>query len=1377
MKKRVLALLLAFVLVAGLLPTAAFAANGVHDVTVYAAVEGVTFADASGAAVSAPAAQDGDYTTYSLSVPDGVYTYTADGYGSGKLRVTDDGDVYLRVVNYTLNQKASCSFEMRVTNTEDTALVYESNYAADNKVTSLLIPALGFNVRYTYELLPEDEAYCPFSGDLWVMEGAKPFEGFKQSGYQLSDSNTFAIAKKAAVTLKIPTGASLRVEELVKFYRQPNYYETTFVKTEDGYDYYTATVAARANGSSFYYVVSKEGYMTFARIFKPYDGLEITVESLEQTPERQGGDYENSIITNGNASKFITMQTGEAFSMWSSRAWQAIDTITTNQYVEPDKHYTILEGDSVTVDEYGIVRAVKPGLSVVAITYDAMSFNGTNGTFYGAIQPERVAVFTFMVDGKSDGITTSLEKLSDLETFYFAKTLQLPGEEKKDMSDYMEYTIHPEATNGEALVVSTMNVYGYPTPKASGWTTCTPNADGSYTLKLYAGRTIVKFEAGDALRCHVLNAAGSDVTVTNVSTPGAALTAGDTVRVSYSNVVTPTPKLGAIYNPGYTGTVYLVGALLDEEGNTVQTLEGAHTQYGIADSAYANAVCSQAGTLTVSNMRIHLGSYGSADTAHYLLNIQSEGGRYNGEDAPEATGYYCYFQDISLTVTASENGTLAAELVKKINAIGTVELTPECKAKIDAARRAYDTAADAIRSFITDKQLQVLLDAEAAYTALAFAKMDETIERVTVDGTEYYVLRNELELSWFAALVNGTLANTQPNANANALLGADITLNESLLDTGHNLLDRPGKKTWTSMVTFGGIFDGCGHSISGLYAYNPPSGGKRQFGGLVTTNNGTIRNLEIKDSYFENGNLVTQFGGIVSMNNTNGVVSNVAFDGRLQSGNWFGGIAYQNKGKISNCVFDGLAATKKIAGPNTQQAAGICITNNGTVTQCVNLGTLQALSKNGIASGIVGGAGNGRIENCYSLGTLEAGKIAGGIAGFASNQNTVKNCYAAGTMTVNAGGQIFPIANAKAKPDGASYYLDTLTPSVANASYVAKSAAEFADGTVLKLLGDPYVQNIGTDRYPVFETTYVRVDEVEDLIDAIGEVDTRSGDAIKAARDAYDALTNVQKELLDDGYYEKLEAAEEAYARILAEVEHVEDLIDAIGKVTERSGDAIKAARDAYDALTDGQKELLGDGYYEKLWAAEKEYARILGIILDTADDDVPDASGVFDDVFARDWFADAVSYVVDAGLMNGTSATTFSPRADTTRGMIVTILARLDGERTGGSPWYAAGRDWAMRNGISDGTNMEGKITREQLAAMLYRYADKAGFDISAFASLDGYADASSVSGWAKEAMQWAVGAGLINGRTATTLAPQGNATRAEVASILMRFMQKYTK
>ena len=167
-----------------------------------------------------------------------------------------------------------------------------------------------------------------------------------------------------------------------------------------------------------------------------------------------------------------------------------------------------------------------------------------------------------------------------------------------------------------------------------------------------------------------------------------------------------------------------------------------------------------------------------------------------------------------------------------------------------------------------------------------------------------------------------------------------------------------------------------------------------------------------------------------------------------------------------------------------------------------------------------------------------------------------------------------------------------------------------------------------------------------------------------------------------------------------------------------------------------------------------------------------------FSDVTRTDWFFAAVKGAYEKGLMSGTSATKFSPSDDTTRGMVVTILARLDGVKTAGSnPWYAAGRTWAMTNGISDGTNMDGSVTREQLAAILYRYAVMKGYDVRVSASLSHYSDADKVSDWAVTAMHWAVGAGLINGRSANTLAPQGTAMRAEVAAILLRFVSLYEK
>lgn len=184
-----------------------------------------------------------------------------------------------------------------------------------------------------------------------------------------------------------------------------------------------------------------------------------------------------------------------------------------------------------------------------------------------------------------------------------------------------------------------------------------------------------------------------------------------------------------------------------------------------------------------------------------------------------------------------------------------------------------------------------------------------------------------------------------------------------------------------------------------------------------------------------------------------------------------------------------------------------------------------------------------------------------------------------------------------------------------------------------------------------------------------------------------------------------------------------------------------------------------------------------------------------FADVAADAWYADAVQYVYENGMMSGTSETTFSPDLTTTRGMIVTILYRLEGspdlsnENLGypyadvdANAYYADAVYWARQNGIVSGMSAEqfapnNAITREQMAAILYRYAQFKGYDVSAKADLSVYTDAAQVSTYATNAMAWANGAQLITGTSQTTLTPAGNATRAQVATILMRFCENIAK
>lgn len=188
----------------------------------------------------------------------------------------------------------------------------------------------------------------------------------------------------------------------------------------------------------------------------------------------------------------------------------------------------------------------------------------------------------------------------------------------------------------------------------------------------------------------------------------------------------------------------------------------------------------------------------------------------------------------------------------------------------------------------------------------------------------------------------------------------------------------------------------------------------------------------------------------------------------------------------------------------------------------------------------------------------------------------------------------------------------------------------------------------------------------------------------------------------------------------------------------------------------------------EKPVTADEAYTQLLPAILAASQQEYP----AFIDVTPADWFYEDVAFVSQAGLMTGTADRVFSPNAPVTRGMVMTILARREGIKTDRySPWYAAGVEWAVANGISDGTNSEVEITREELATMLYRYAKNKGYDLPG-GELTDYTDANKVSNYAVPAIQWAIASGVMNGNDGK-LTPRNPATRAQLAAMLQRFFK----
>ncbi len=248
----------------------------------------------------------------------------------------------------------------------------------------------------------------------------------------------------------------------------------------------------------------------------------------------------------------------------------------------------------------------------------------------------------------------------------------------------------------------------------------------------------------------------------------------------------------------------------------------------------------------------------------------------------------------------------------------------------------------------------------------------------------------------------------------------------------------------------------------------------------------------------------------------------------------------------------------------------------------------------------------------------------------------------------------------------------------------------------------------------------------------------------------------------------------------------VTDAINALpaaADITLENKEAVAAARAAFNALTEAQQALVSKEAQDKLTACE---ARIAELEKPEKPTDLP-----FTDL-TQDWYMDSIRYVYEHELMYGTTDTTFAPDDALTRGMFVTMLYRMEGkpEVTGSTSftdvpagaYYADAVAWASANGVVYGTSEtafspEGKITREQMAAMMRRYASFKKLDTSAKADLGTFADASAVSAWATGDMQWAVASELLYGNNHNQLQPTANATRAQAAAILQRFATKIVK
>ena len=660
-----------------------------------------------------------------------------------------------------------------------------------------------------------------------------------------------------------------------------------------------------------------------------------------------------------------------------------------------------------------------------------------------------------------------------------------------------------------------------------------------------------------------------------------------------------------------------------------------------------------------------------------------------------------------------------------------------------------------------------------------------TPSQPTGDGTAAnpYQISTAAELYWFAQQVNSG------ETGINAVLTADITINEGVLDADGNLITGKTFTQWTPIcgkeignfvyTEYTGTFDGGGHSISGLYYYG--SGDYVGLFGFVGIG-GRVQNVKVTDSY----------------------ISNSEGTGRT------GGVCGHNNGTITNCCNTGAVT-------GSHRVGGVCGGNGGMISNCYNAGAVTGSGTNTYVGGVCGYNYGGRITNCCNTGAVTGSGNVGGVCGD-NFDGTITNCYWLDKAYSGTGvGDSGTVANVE-----------------------VKSAEQFASGEVAWLLNSstngPWRQNLGEggDGFPTLDSGHKAV--VKLTVD--GEVSyLNSGDKFKGedgkvyydsngkrvevpcevtadttltsktlvtvTADSFDCFVGDDKPTLT---YTTIPVAEglnvtlECDANMYAVGEYA---ITISGPETDDSYDfdyvnGVLKVRDSCVVTVDGEVHYVhpggsftipdapkNGGYIFLGWRCGDEtykagetievtsdmtFTAVWGNLPDVdPEEPEPEPELPFYDVAKGDWFYDAVKYVYYADLMDGVEEHIFAPNDTLTRAMVWTIIARAEGvDTSGGATWYAKAQDWVVGKGISDGTEPNAPITREQLVTMLWRLAGEPalGSGISA-------PDAASVSSWAQQAMSWAVYIGLIEGDENGAVTPAATATRAQAAAIFMRYLE----